>query len=67
VVLEALGERGVRLAGRDMRRGSALPDAGGLGGLGPVQMRERVEARGGRFLVRSEPGGGTEVVAEVPY
>jgi signal transduction histidine kinase len=30
-------------------------------------MRERVEARGGRFFVRSEPGKGTEVVAELPY
>jgi len=67
VVLEALGERGVRLAVRDNGRGFAQPEAGGLGGFGLVQMRERVEARGGRFLVRSEPGGGTEVVAEVPY
>lgn len=36
------------------------------GGLGLKQMRERVEARGGRFQVDSSPGGGTKVVASVP-
>ncbi len=36
------------------------------GGLGLRQMRERVESRGGRFEVSSEPGRGTTVVAAVP-
>jgi signal transduction histidine kinase len=36
------------------------------GGLGLRQMRERVEARGGRFLIESTPGGGTTVYASVP-
>ncbi len=36
------------------------------GGLGLKQMRERVQARGGRFEVDSTPGGGTRVVAAVP-
>jgi signal transduction histidine kinase len=35
------------------------------GGLGLRQMRERVEARGGRFLVESSPGEGTVVYASV--
>ncbi|WP_117236754.1 sensor histidine kinase [Thermus sediminis] len=67
VVLEPMGERGARLSVRDNGRGFVHPEAGGLGGFGLTQMRERVEARGGRFLVRSEPGKGTEVVAELPY
>ncbi|MFN3369778.1 MAG: ATP-binding protein, partial [Thermus sp.] len=52
---------------RDNGRGFQNAEAQGLGGFGLTQMRERVEARGGRFQVRSEPGKGTEVVAEVPY
>ncbi|MEX2502131.1 MAG: GAF domain-containing sensor histidine kinase, partial [Trueperaceae bacterium] len=36
------------------------------GGLGLLQMRERVEGRGGRFELRSREGGGTVVRAEVP-
>lgn len=36
------------------------------GGLGLRQMRERVEARGGRFRATSAPGAGTEVFAAVP-
>ncbi len=36
------------------------------GGLGLRQMRERVEARGGRFSVESAPGEGTDVYAAVP-
>lgn len=36
------------------------------GGLGLRQMRERVEARGGRFEIESEIGEGTSVRASVP-
>ena len=36
------------------------------GGLGLRQMRERVQARGGQFVVESRPGDGTRVVAAVP-
>jgi len=67
VRLEPMGERGARLVVRDNGRGFTAPEAQGLGGFGLTQMRERVEARGGRFWVRSEPGKGTEVGAEVPY
>lgn len=36
------------------------------GGLGLLQMRERVESRGGNYRVLSSPGHGTLVEAEVP-
>jgi signal transduction histidine kinase len=36
------------------------------GGLGLRQMRERVEARGGEFVLRSAPGEGTVVRAALP-
>jgi signal transduction histidine kinase len=34
--------------------------------LGMTSMRERVEALGGTFLVNSQPGSGTEVIAIIP-
>lgn len=36
------------------------------GGFGLVGMKERVQQLSGQFIVRSEPGQGTEIVAEVP-
>ncbi|MFC4426124.1 GAF domain-containing sensor histidine kinase [Deinococcus navajonensis] len=36
------------------------------GGLGLLQMRERVEARGGHYRVLSSPGHGTVIEAEMP-
>lgn len=36
------------------------------GGLGLLQMRERIEARGGLYRVLSSPGHGTLVEAELP-
>jgi NarL family two-component system sensor histidine kinase LiaS len=38
----------------------------GRKGVGLESMRERIEALGGRFLVESEPGEGTQVIAELP-
>ncbi|PZA07305.1 MULTISPECIES: sensor histidine kinase [unclassified Meiothermus] len=67
VRLVALGERGARLEVRDNGRGFAQATPGGMGGFGLTQMRERVEARGGRFAVESVPGEGTVVRAELPY
>jgi len=68
VKLEAPGERGGVLEisdnGRGFRAGTA---AGGMGGFGLTQMRERVEARGGRFAVESVEGKGTTVRAELPF
>ena len=36
------------------------------GGLGLMQMRERVESRGGQYRVLSAPGHGTVIEAELP-
>lgn len=41
-------------------------DARRVRGLGLVGMEERVTHLGGRFSVRSEPGSGTKVAAELP-
>ncbi len=59
---------GVRLALRDDGLGfdpADLPRLEREGHLGLRQMRERLEALGGRLEVRSRPGEGTEVVVEV--
>ncbi|MFC6921015.1 sensor histidine kinase [Meiothermus taiwanensis] len=68
VRLTPLGERGGVLEISDNGRGfQAGASAGGLGGFGLTQMRERVEARGGRFEVVSVQGQGTSVRAELPF
>lgn len=36
------------------------------GGLGLMQMRERIETRGGHYEIRSAPGHGTHVAARLP-
>lgn len=63
VVIEYQPER-VRLCIRDEGRG----DLGepGNGGHGQVGMRERVAVWGGRLQAGPRPGGGYEVVAELP-
>jgi signal transduction histidine kinase len=35
--------------------------------LGLTSMRERTEALGGSFDIRSEPGAGTTIAVEVPH
>jgi PAS domain S-box-containing protein len=67
-----LGRRGqtVYLEVRDQGRGfeqPAMPEAGGPGErVGLSSMRERVALLGGELQIRSRPGAGTSVVAEVP-
>jgi two-component system, NarL family, sensor histidine kinase UhpB len=39
---------------------------GARGGLGLVGMRERLQAAGGKLQIRSQPGRGTELIADVP-
>lgn len=60
----------VRLEVRDTGRGfdpASVAQASGAGErVGLTSMRERVALLGGRFAVRSRPGEGTSVVAEVP-
>jgi signal transduction histidine kinase len=47
--------------------GRGIPAAGaGSAGFGLISMRERVEGLGGSCSVHPAPGGGTEVVVEVP-
>jgi signal transduction histidine kinase len=60
-------ERGGILEISDNGRGFASGTAAaGMGGFGLTQMRERVEARGGRFEVDSAEERGTRVRAELP-
>jgi signal transduction histidine kinase len=68
-----LGQRAggvVRLEVRDWGRGFDLDEvASGVGPgerVGLSSMRERVALLGGNLEIRSEPGEGTSVVAEVP-
>ena len=69
VALE-LRDRTVRLEVSDQGRGFAPAEA--KQGAGPGErvglssMRERIALLGGRFEIRSEPGTGTSVVADVP-
>jgi len=56
---------GLRLAVRDDGRGFDTAEA--RAGHGLESMRARAENLGGRLIVRSEPGAGTEVVLEVPH
>jgi signal transduction histidine kinase len=57
--------RAVKLRVVDDGCGIASP-AEGTNGFGLTSMRERVEGLGGTCAVRPVPGGGTEVVVEVP-
>jgi signal transduction histidine kinase len=69
VVLERL-EGGIRLQVKDRGRGfrpTEVSNGGGPGErVGLSSMRERVTLLGGELEVRSEPGKGTIVVADVP-
>jgi len=58
-----LADDRLRIEVRDDGIGGARTDGpGGIRGIG-----DRVGALGGRLLVHSPPGGGTRVIAEVPY
>jgi signal transduction histidine kinase len=46
--------------------GARLEGAAAAGHLGVIGMRERVRAQGGAFHLRSRPGAGTTVEAELP-
>ena len=63
-------EGGVRLQVRDWGRGFRTSEARGSFGPGAMvalsSMRDRVRLLGGSLQIRSEPGIGTSVVAEIP-
>ncbi|MDQ3864747.1 MAG: PAS domain S-box protein [Actinomycetota bacterium] len=71
-VCVALTRRGrkVRLEVRDEGRGfdpqAALAEQGPVERVGLSSMRERVTLLGGELEIRSKPGAGTSIVAEVP-
>jgi two-component system sensor histidine kinase TtrS len=54
----------VTLIVRDNGRG--MQQAGNEHGLGIIGMRERIEALGGQFSIRNNPGGGVTVRAVIP-
>jgi signal transduction histidine kinase/ligand-binding sensor domain-containing protein len=57
----------VRLSVSDDGIGCAVEQLGKSGGLGVINMRERVLQLRGTFEFKSEPGRGTTVKAEVPF
>jgi PAS domain S-box-containing protein len=57
---------GVSLRIRDDGRGFNTELNNPEAGIGLISMRERIRLVGGRLLVKSEPGRGTEILAEVP-
>jgi PAS domain S-box-containing protein len=59
-------EDGIRLRIADSGKGFDASIQNSTTGIGLVGMSERLRLVGGRFLVTSEPGRGTEIVAEVP-
>lgn len=46
---------------------AAAPAAGSGAGLGLLGIRERLEALGGRFDIRTRPGQGTELIVGIPF
>jgi two-component system sensor histidine kinase UhpB len=68
IVLDHCGSRCVMTVSDDGSGIEAGPerDAAQRPGLGMVTMRERAQAIGGRFCVRSVPGGGTQIAISIP-
>jgi len=64
------GKDVIRVSIRDDGRGfdaaKVVPLKDGLRGFGLLSMKERIELLDGTFSIRSVPGGGTEINAEIP-
>lgn len=60
------GRLSVRVRDDGVGLGAVNGNGGGNGGQGLTNLRDRVEALGGRLTVHSEPGGGTSVHADLP-
>jgi two-component system CheB/CheR fusion protein len=65
VILEGTGDR-IRLRVVDTGVGFSIESLGTTVGLGIQSMRERVRLVNGSLIIRSQPGQGTEIIAEVP-
>jgi two-component system NarL family sensor kinase len=65
VILEGTG-KSIRLRIRDSGIGFKPVTQESHFGLGLLSMEERVGLLGGNFGVRSRPGKGTEITAEIP-
>jgi signal transduction histidine kinase len=65
IQLASRGKGNLRCSIRDDGSGFDLSMAQ-RGGLGLIGMRERINAVGGRLQLRSQPGRGTELIADVP-
>ncbi len=70
VMVVEFGENRVRISVDDNGQGFELPDRTGdlaaTGKLGLIGMHERARLLGGTLLIKSEPGRGTAVIADVP-
>jgi PAS domain S-box-containing protein len=62
----AVGEQGLRLSVKDNGIGFDTAAAPSNGGLGLISIRERVRLAGGTLTIKSRPGLGTQVTADVP-
>ena len=56
----------IRVRLEDKGKGFALSALQASSGLGVASMRERVQLVNGKFTINSEPGKGTQVLAEIP-
>ena len=65
VALRATDGR-IELSVRDDGRGFDPPTVPASSGIGLLGMRERAELLGGKFSIRAQPEGGTEVSASIP-
>jgi PAS domain S-box-containing protein len=59
-------EKGVTLSVLDTGKGFDTSVHNPAAGIGLIGMRERLRLVGGKLLVKSAPGRGTEIIAEVP-
>ena len=60
------GPRAIALTIRDDGEGFDLEAGRAAGGMGLANIRQRVEEMGGRLILTSAPGQGTEVRVDVP-
>lgn len=54
------------MAAADATRDDGTGGAGFGTGTGLIGLKDRVEARGGQFALRSKPGDGTTITAHLP-